>query len=104
MERIALTLKHGTRTYGRNVASLRPARHAQLAERQQTGTSYGPIPHEKTETMAYRTCTITDHVLYNFETFPIYNGKADYDALNAGLPLSLAMTYLRRQKWRPLRN
>lgn len=31
--------------------------------------------------MAYRTCTITDYVLYNFETFPIYNGVADYDAL-----------------------
>lgn len=31
--------------------------------------------------MAYRTCTLTDHVLYNFETFPIYDGKADYEAL-----------------------
>lgn len=31
--------------------------------------------------MAYRTCTLLDLVTYSFETFPIYNGKADYDAL-----------------------
>lgn len=31
--------------------------------------------------MAYRMCTITDHVLYNFEAFPIYNGVADHKSL-----------------------
>nr|DAM45630.1 MAG TPA: hypothetical protein [Caudoviricetes sp.] len=31
--------------------------------------------------MSYRTCTITDHVLYNFETFPIYNGVVDHKSL-----------------------
>lgn len=31
--------------------------------------------------MAYRTCTLVDHVSFKFETFPIYNGKADYNAL-----------------------
>jgi hypothetical protein len=32
--------------------------------------------------MAYRTCTLLDLVTYSFETFPIYNGKADYKALS----------------------
>lgn len=31
--------------------------------------------------MAYRTCTVTDYALYNFETFPIYNGVVDYKSL-----------------------
>lgn len=31
--------------------------------------------------MAYRTCTITDHVLYKFETFPVYNGVVDHKSL-----------------------
>ncbi len=31
--------------------------------------------------MAYRTCTLLDLVTYSFETFPIYKGMADYDAL-----------------------
>ena len=31
--------------------------------------------------MAYRTCTLVDYVSFKFETFPIYNGNADYNAL-----------------------
>lgn len=31
--------------------------------------------------MAYRTCTLVDHVTYKCETFSIYNGAADYKAL-----------------------
>ena len=31
--------------------------------------------------MAYHTCTLTDRVLYNFETFPIYNGVVDHKSL-----------------------
>ncbi len=31
--------------------------------------------------MPYRACTLLDLVTYSFETFPIYNGKADYKAL-----------------------
>lgn len=31
--------------------------------------------------MAYRTCTVVDHVSFKFETFPIHNRKADYNAL-----------------------
>lgn len=31
--------------------------------------------------MVYRTCTLGDLVTYHFETFPIYNGRADYNAL-----------------------
>ena len=31
--------------------------------------------------MAYHTCTLLDTITYSFETFPIYDGKADYDAL-----------------------
>ena len=32
--------------------------------------------------MAYRTCTLVDHVTYKCETFPIYNRVADYKALS----------------------
>lgn len=31
--------------------------------------------------MAYRTCTLVDRVCSSCETFPIYNGVADYKAL-----------------------
>ena len=31
--------------------------------------------------MAYRTCTLGDTVTMHYETFPIYNGKADYNAV-----------------------
>ena len=31
--------------------------------------------------MAYRTCTLLDLVTYSSETFPVYNGVADYKAL-----------------------
>ena len=31
--------------------------------------------------MSYRTCTVTDYVLHNFETFPVYNGVVDHKSL-----------------------
>lgn len=31
--------------------------------------------------MAYRTLTLVDLIIHRCETFPIYNGKADYNAL-----------------------
>ena len=32
--------------------------------------------------MAYRSCTLIDHITYKWETFPIYNGVVDYKALS----------------------
>jgi voltage-gated potassium channel Kch len=31
--------------------------------------------------MPYRTCTVTDYVLRNSETFPVYNGVIDHKSL-----------------------